>query len=72
MLVLSRRPGEEIIIDGNIRLRVLGVKGGQVRIGIGAPPTIQVDREEVHDRRAREKGELSVSATCQTIAERSD
>jgi len=51
MLVLSRRPGEEIIINGNIRVTVVSVKGDRVRIGIEAPPSIQVDRAEIHARR---------------------
>jgi carbon storage regulator len=52
MLVLARRAGEQIVIDGNIRLTVVAVKGNQVRLGISAPPEISVDRKEVHDRRA--------------------
>jgi carbon storage regulator len=52
MLVLTRRIGEEIVIDGNIRVIVTAVKGDKVRLGIVAPPRIPVDRKEVHDRRA--------------------
>lgn len=52
MLVLTRRIGEEIVIDGNIRIMVVGVKGDRVRVGISAPPHIAVDRKEIHDRRA--------------------
>ena len=52
MLVLTRRLGEEIVIDGNIRLSIIAVKGDGVRVGIVAPPSVTVDREEVHDRRA--------------------
>jgi carbon storage regulator len=51
MLVLNRKTGEEIIIDGNIRVTVISLKGERVRIGISAPPDIQVDREEVHLKR---------------------
>lgn len=51
MLVLSRRPGEEIIISGNIRVTVVSVKGDRVRIGIEAPDSVPVDRAEVHQRR---------------------
>jgi carbon storage regulator len=50
MLVLTRRPDEEIVIDGGIRIVVLGVDGNRARIGIIAPPTVRVDRKEVHDR----------------------
>jgi carbon storage regulator len=51
MLVLTRQAGEEIVIDGNIRLTVIAVHGDHVRLGIAAPPSVVVDREEVHERR---------------------
>jgi carbon storage regulator len=51
MLVLTRRIGEEIIIDGRIRLTITAVNGGKVRIGVTAPPDVRVDRAEVHERR---------------------
>jgi carbon storage regulator len=50
MLVLSRKIGEQIIIDGCIRVSITAVKGNQVRIGITAPPEVRVDREEVFRR----------------------
>jgi carbon storage regulator len=52
MLVLSRRIGEEIVIDEQIRVVVLAVKGDRVRLGICAPATVRVDRHEVHERRS--------------------
>lgn len=51
MLVLTRRPGEQIVIDDNIRITVVSVKGDRVRIGIDAPPDVVVDRQEIHARR---------------------
>ena len=51
MLVLSRRPNEELVIDGRIRIRVVAIEGNRVRLGIAAPPWVQVDRQEVHLRR---------------------
>lgn len=51
MLVLTRRPGEEIVIDGNIRVTVVSVRGDRVRIGIEAPPSVVVDRQEISERR---------------------
>jgi carbon storage regulator len=51
MLVLTRRIGEEIIIDGHIRVTITAIKGDKVRIGISAPADVRVDREEVHARR---------------------
>ena len=52
MLILTRQVGEEIVIDGNIRVIVTAVKGNKVRLGISAPPSVPVDRKEVHERRA--------------------
>ncbi len=51
MLVLSRRIGEEIIINDNVRVTVVAVKGDRVRLGIVAPRDVTVDRSEVHERR---------------------
>ncbi len=49
MLVLTRKSGEEIIIDGNIRL-TFTVKGDKVKVGIDAPAHIRIDRQEIADR----------------------
>jgi carbon storage regulator len=57
MLVLTRRPGEEIVIGGNIRVTVVSVHGDRIRIGIDAPPSVVVDRQEVHERRKLHPGE---------------
>ncbi len=54
MLILTRRPGETIIIElptgQQIQVVVLGVKGNQVRIGTEAPKEIAVHREEIAQR----------------------
>ncbi len=50
MLVLSRKVGEAIVIDGGIVIRVVEVQGGRVRLAIDAPRSTRVDREEVHHR----------------------
>ena len=51
MLVLSRRIGEEIVINNNIRVTVVAVKGDRVRLGFTAPMDVTVDRAEIHERR---------------------
>lgn len=51
MLVLTRRIGEEIVIDGDIRVTVVAIKGDRIRLGVTAPASVQVDRKEIHDRR---------------------
>ena len=55
MLVLSRRVGEEIVIDDTTRIVVLGVQGGRIRLGLSAPPHISIQRSEVRDRIASQK-----------------
>ena len=50
MLVLTRKNGQEIVIDGRIRITIVSVKGDRVRVGVSAPPEVRVDREEVHRR----------------------
>jgi flagellar assembly factor FliW len=50
VLILTRKVGESIIIDGNIRVVVLEVRGRQIRLGIEAPADIVVLREEIAQR----------------------
>ena len=55
MLVLSRKLGEKIVIDGGIVVTVVRVDRNQVRLGIEAPASVAVFREEViRDRPARQ------------------
>jgi carbon storage regulator len=50
MLVLSRKADESLFIGDDIKITVLDIRGGQVRIGITAPDSIKVHREEVYQR----------------------
>ncbi len=50
MLVLNRREGEGVIIDDDIKIVVLKVKGRQVKIGIEAPKDTKIAREEIADK----------------------
>lgn len=47
MLILRRRIGERIVIDGRIEVTVLHIRGGKVRLGFNAPPSVRVLREEI-------------------------
>ena len=47
MLVLSRKIGETIVIGDQIQVKVLGIEGDQVKLGIVAPKSVKVHRSEV-------------------------
>jgi carbon storage regulator len=48
VLVLSRRLGESIVIGNEVVVRVIEVRGDQVKLGIEAPRSVQIHREEIH------------------------
>jgi carbon storage regulator CsrA len=58
MLILSRRAGETLMIGDEITFRVLSVKGSQVRVGINAPRSVAVHREEIYKRIQLEQKQL--------------
>ncbi len=49
MLILSRKIKESLIINGNIEVKVLGIQGSYVKLGVAAPKEISVDRQEVFE-----------------------
>ena len=55
MLVLSRKKNESIVINGNIRIEVLQIKGKQIRLGITAPSSMKVLRSELPIRESNFK-----------------
>jgi len=54
VLVLERKLNEMIVIDGGITIKLVSVVGGRVRLGIEAPKSVRIDREEVHRQRQRQ------------------
>ncbi|MCQ2520772.1 MAG: carbon storage regulator CsrA [Lachnospiraceae bacterium] len=50
MLALSRKKGESLIINNNIEITVLDVKGDQVKLGIAAPKDVPIYRQEVYQQ----------------------
>lgn len=62
MLVLTRKLGESIAIDDHIKIRVVQIKGKQVRIGIEAPKDTKIHREEVY-MAIQDQNEQSVTVT---------
>lgn len=55
MLILTRRVDEAVMIGGNIKVKVLGVNGLRVRLGIDAPRDVPVHREEVYEQIQRDR-----------------
>lgn len=49
-LILTRRAGEALVIGDNVTVRVLSVKGNQIRLGVEAPREVSVHREEIAER----------------------
>tara|TARA_Y100000022_G_scaffold199565_1_gene212337 strand:- start:895 stop:1113 length:219 start_codon:yes stop_codon:yes gene_type:complete len=63
MLILTRRVGESLRIGDEVSVTVLGIKGSQVRIGVNAPKSISVHREEVYERINEESSKNSDDST---------
>jgi carbon storage regulator len=57
MLVLSRKRNESIVIDGNIVVTVVDIRGDKVRLGIEAPKDVPIHRSEIYEalKRAAEQ-----------------
>jgi carbon storage regulator len=59
MLILSRKTGESIIIDGRILVKIVRIEGGMVKVGIDAPAEVPVHRQEVFDEIQRNNQEAA-------------
>ena len=67
MLVLSRKLNESIIINGNIRVTVVGLRGNQIRLGIEAPDSVAIFRTELFERTHGEEQNREHSGVCATV-----
>lgn len=48
MLILSRKTNQKILIGDDIELTIIEIRGDQVKVGVNAPPTVKVFREEIY------------------------
>ena len=68
MLILTRRVGEAVVIGEEVTVTVLGVKGNQVRIGVNAPKTVSVHRDEIFERIKNERASTEEPRELLTLA----
>ena len=61
MLALTRKKGESLVINNNIEISILEVRGDQIKIGITAPKDVPIYRKEVY-KQIQEENRASVSA----------
>ena len=66
MLVLSRRYEESIMIGDSIEVKIVGIRGRNVRLGIEAPPHVSVHRREIYDRLGRNPQTNGVGNTAES------
>ena len=60
MLILSRKVGESIVIDGRIQVKIMRLEGEVVKVGIEAPTSVPVHRQEVYDEIQRNNQQAAV------------
>jgi carbon storage regulator len=72
MLILSRRVGEEIVIAGDVRVRVTKVHGKRVRLAVEAPDDVLIHRGEVHHRLVGLLGEEDGLKSAETPRDQCD
>lgn len=68
MLILARKVGEAIAINDNIKVKVLEIKGGQVKLGVDAPYHVAVHREEIFLRILEENRRAAMEAPADLSA----
>ena len=68
MLILTRRLGESIIIEDNIKVTVVDISNQQIKLGIDAPKHITINREEVA-KKVKEENKLSSNSMIIGVAE---
>ncbi|MEC9341482.1 MAG: carbon storage regulator CsrA [Pseudomonadota bacterium] len=74
MLILTRRIGESLMVGDDVRISVLGVKGNQVRLGVKAPRSVTVHREEIFEKirkefRSRERTQHVTTPILESVTE---
>jgi len=69
MLILTRRLGESIIIENNIKITVVDINKRQIKLGIDAPKNITINREEIA-MKIKEENQLSSASVIIDVAKK--
>ncbi|UOF91411.1 carbon storage regulator CsrA [Fodinisporobacter ferrooxydans] len=67
MLVLTRKTGESIVINGEIEVQIIEIKGEQVRLGIKAPDEVKVYRKEIYSAILQENKQAANTAQIEKL-----
>ncbi|MHB9035443.1 MAG: carbon storage regulator CsrA [Armatimonadota bacterium] len=68
MLVLARKTGQSIVINDNVEVLVIEVRGDQVRLGIEAPRSIPVHRKELLEQIRAENVQAAIGSDLDTVS----
>lgn len=55
MLILTRRIGESIVINDNVKIKILEIRNSQIKLGVEAPKDVSVHREEIYQRISKDQ-----------------
>lgn len=69
MLVLTRKPGQSLLIGNNIEVKIIDIQGDQVRIGINAPKDVSILRKELMDEVRQANREAVVDSVSISLEE---
>ena len=69
MLILSRKTNQKIRVGDSIEIKVIEVRGDQVKIGVEAPRSVKVFREEIYDEIQRENKAALVTGNIDSLAQ---
>ena len=67
MLVLTRKANEEIVIGDDIRITVIEVAPGRVKIGVSAPKSVRVDRAEIHEKKKQDAAPVQATPPAPVV-----
>jgi carbon storage regulator len=71
MLILTRKTGESVVVGNSIRLTVVEVSGGMVRLGFDAPLAVSIYRDELH-RETADENRAAIASAAELFAAEGD